>query len=83
MNSKLRKSWATKSVAIGFIALTLLGNYWIVLVITGQKTPQWFHDTIVFTSLWVLLSGVGLLITSFFIKNDDTPASPDVENLEE
>ena len=42
MDQELTRSAPARLVAMGFIALILLGNCWFVLTIIGQRLPSWF-----------------------------------------
>jgi hypothetical protein len=65
MHPDLRKSLATKCAAVGFIAIILLGNYWMMLHITSSEIPALFYDVFLCVAAWVILSGVAMLITLF------------------
>jgi len=63
MDPELRKSLAAKSVALGFIASILLGNYWIIQAIFHIELPLWFLNAVSAAALWTIVSGFWLLIT--------------------
>lgn len=44
MQQDIRSSWWTKLIAIGFILLILMGNFWVVFLITGQAIPEWLQS---------------------------------------
>jgi len=55
-------SLARKSVALGFVTSILLGNFWFIMELTGQKLPFWFGDAFIAVTAWILLSGLWMLL---------------------
>lgn len=64
MDSRVRKSLPTRVAALGFIFMILLGNYWMVLVITNQPFPQWLMDLFLVNAFLILMSAVGVVYVS-------------------
>lgn len=60
MKPYLRKSIFTKAVALGFIAMILLGNAWLVVFLTGQKDSAWLSVTFAVCMVWTVLAGCGM-----------------------
>jgi len=73
MRPNLRRSFASKVVAISFIALILLGNYWVVLALTGSPLPGWLYDAGVLSTAGVLAGGIGLLVTAIINPGHTMP----------
>ena len=69
MNEKLQRYFATKMVAIGFIVLILLGNFWLVKEFTtpGYSNPN-FYSIFILVALWTVLWIIPVSIKYFIIK---------------
>jgi ABC-type polysaccharide/polyol phosphate export permease len=65
MNELVKKSLPTKLAALGFIFMILMGNYWMVLVITNQPYPQWLMDCFLIAALWIIGCAVCIAYLSF------------------
>lgn len=72
----MKNSLPKKCTAIGFIVLTLLGNYWLVLVITKQATPMWLLDAFSIAAIFVIGSGLAGLVLSFWQKGSNDSVDP-------
>jgi TRAP-type C4-dicarboxylate transport system permease small subunit len=71
----LRRSIFTKAVALGFIVMILLGNVWLVLVLTGQKDMHWLGQSFAACMVWIALAGCGMgvrMIQHQFRKETET-----------
>ena len=42
MDRQLLQSSPARVVALSFVLLILLGNYWFALTVIGQPVPSWF-----------------------------------------
>ena len=69
----------TKLMAIGFIVLILLGNYWLVFIFSFQQPPWWLWDAFILCSMWIIGCGIGIgimiLVTALnkkFIRHNNT-----------
>ncbi len=76
MNEKLQKYFATKMVAIGFIVLILMGNYWLVKEFTnpGYNNPNFFSIFFIvafWTICWIIPVTVKYFIIKYETKNND------------
>ena len=69
MDERLRKYLGTKMVAIGFIALILMGNYWFVKDFTVPGyTNQYLSDAFLLAALWTACWMVPVVVKYFTIK---------------
>jgi len=59
------KTWQAKVVAISFIVMTLLGNFWVLRMVLGQDVPQWFFHLLVVAVLAVIFGGSSLMWRSY------------------
>lgn len=60
-----------KVTAIGFIALILLGNYWVVMTIVGAPMPDWYIPAATAATSLTVAGGIMMLcrwIFSFWTK---------------
>lgn len=69
----------TKLMAIGFIVLILLGNYWLIFIYSFQSTPKWLWDVFILCSIWIIGCGFGIIImvlvtilNTKFIRHNNT-----------
>lgn len=69
MDSHLRKSIWTRSVALGFVYLILIGNIWITYHITGSHVPLWMRVAFFIGIFWVTVSAFGVLAVAIQIKS--------------
>lgn len=83
------KTWQAKAVAIAFIVLTLLGNFWVMLLALGQPIPAWFFHLLVAAVAVVLVGGASLLWRQFMegelsdLAEMDQNAAEDVDQTRE
>ncbi len=78
MKSYLRRSVFTKAVALGFIAMILLGNAWLVLFLTGQNGSMWLTYSFAACMGWTILAGFGMgvrMLQHQFQKDPDDDAA--------
>ncbi len=78
MKSYLRRSIFTKAVALGFIAMILLGNAWLVLFLTGQNGSAWLTYSFAACMGWTVLAGFGMglrMLQHQFQKDPDDDAA--------
>ncbi len=78
MKSYLRRSIFTKAVALGFIAMILLGNAWLVLFLTGQNGSMWLTYSFAACMGWTILAGFGMgvrMLQHQFQKDPDDDAA--------
>ncbi len=78
MKSYLRRFVFTKAVALGFIAMILLGNAWLVLFLTGQNGSMWLTYSFAACMGWTILAGFGMgvrMLQHQFQKDPDDDAA--------
>ena len=80
MDPRLRKSLAAKSVAMGFIASILLGNYWIIEAVFQKDLPLWFLNAVSAAAVWTIASGIWLIITKVIYHFDQSELPEDGES---
>lgn len=79
MGEELRKSWAARATAIGFIIEILLGNVWFVFTIIGGEPPRYIMDGISLCAVYILFCAVWMGVTMFQIKQQPDDGSEHVE----
>ncbi|NRA45607.1 MAG: hypothetical protein HRU09_11685 [Oligoflexales bacterium] len=62
MKPHIRQSLAAKIVAVGFIILILLGNFWVVGHLLGRQPSEWMSVLGLGGLALVLIGGVFLMI---------------------
>lgn len=60
MNPELRKSIFTKSAALAFSLILLLGNLWLAFSFLGGDAPSWLNKLMLISVIWVAVSGIGM-----------------------
>ena len=60
MQSYLRKSIWTKMAAIGFIAIILIGNIWLVYFLSAQSPQPWLQFLLSISLIWTAISACGM-----------------------
>ena len=70
MKDELKKTTSAKFVAIGFIAMVLLGNYWFTMSILGKDIPPIFYNLIELVTAWTIISGACLLLAAYKINQE-------------
>lgn len=64
-------------VAVGFIILILLGNYWFIHIVTGRHPDPWVQT--VFVLIMLGLVGIGFLWGVLWIYSWFRPSPDQVE----
>lgn len=70
MDSQLRKSIWTRSVALGFVYLILIGNVWVTYLITGGHVPLWMRVAFFIGIFWVTVSAFGVMAVAYLIRSE-------------
>ncbi len=65
MAPELRRSLPTRLVAIAFIAMILLGNYWLVERLLGQPAPGWLSASFALAILTAGVGGCGMMFVAW------------------
>lgn len=82
MPEKIRRSWLTKLVAIGFIYIVILGNIWFTRGISGASTPDWMVLAFFFGIVWILCLGVAMGAQWLYLWHTDQLHVKDSYSLE-
>lgn len=81
MNEELKKYFATKMVALGFIALVLLGNFWLIKAFVKEGYfNQSLYNVFFLTSIWTVFWMIPMSIKYIQIKFKDSKKDQVVEN---
>ncbi len=65
------QAWSRRIVAIAFILLILLGNIWLISLVTNSETPAWTAKGFFFCIVLTLLGGLGMLYSRFFLSEPE------------
>lgn len=72
----MRKTKGAKVVAVGFISLTLLGNYWMILAALSGPISPWLYDLFILGAAVVFVGAVMMVVEMAVGKDDgDDPDS--------
>lgn len=59
-------SWSKRIVAIAFIALILLGNLWLINLVTGSETPAWTAKGLFICLILTVVGAVGMGVGTIY-----------------
>lgn len=63
-------SWSKRVTAIAFIGLIILGNIWLMGMITGAPPPAWTANGFFACIALAALGGIGMLIARLTASSD-------------
>ena len=66
----------TRSTALAFIYLVIVGNIWFIMSFSVKTSPRWLQILFSIGVLWVISSGVAMLVHSWLLR-------PNADVLEE
>jgi ABC-type transport system involved in multi-copper enzyme maturation permease subunit len=66
------QAWSKRIVAIAFIILILLGNIWLISLVTHTEAPVWTAKGFYICIVLTILGGLGMLCSRLFHSESET-----------